>query len=223
MPCRNRTRVHLPRKYVGTKIERVRQASKAWKEKNPEKVANDAVTTSKILDANVTLGKIQNIGSNTFLANVTGAAATVQEIPTSRIPLFPVAIGGTANATTFLRGDGSWQTPPSGGGGALSVLSSTINVERTNNLSPAGWNAATADGTLLQVTTANGGAGWAAGTGGSYNILSGVVAKPTGSILVIKNSGTNNLLIIEHNNTTNSSAANVFKMNDRMAYYKTVS
>lgn len=183
------------------------------------KIANDAVTTSKILDANVTLGKIQNIGSNTFLANVTGAAATVQEIPTSRIPLFPVAIGGTADATTFLRGDGSWATPAGGGGGALSVRSATINVERTNNLAPVGWNGATADASLLQITTANGGAGWAAGTGGSYNILTGVVAKPTGSILTVKNSGTNNLLIIEHNNTTNSNAANVFKMNDRIAYF----
>ncbi len=40
LPCRNRTRVHAPRKYVGTKEERSRQAAKAWKDKNPEKVAN---------------------------------------------------------------------------------------------------------------------------------------------------------------------------------------
>lgn len=38
LPCRNRTRVHLPRKYVGTKEERVRQAKKTWTEKNPEKL-----------------------------------------------------------------------------------------------------------------------------------------------------------------------------------------
>jgi hypothetical protein len=38
LPCRNRTKVHLPRKYVGTKQERNRQATKAWRESNPNKV-----------------------------------------------------------------------------------------------------------------------------------------------------------------------------------------
>jgi uncharacterized Zn finger protein len=38
LPCRNRTRVHLPRKYVGTKQERNSQATKAWREGNPDKV-----------------------------------------------------------------------------------------------------------------------------------------------------------------------------------------
>jgi hypothetical protein len=38
LPCRNRTRVHAPRKYVGTKEERIRQAAKAWRENNPDKV-----------------------------------------------------------------------------------------------------------------------------------------------------------------------------------------
>jgi len=40
LPCRNRTRVHKPRKYTGTKEERNRQASKEWKLKNPDKVVN---------------------------------------------------------------------------------------------------------------------------------------------------------------------------------------
>jgi hypothetical protein len=38
LPCRNKTRVHKPRKYVGTKEERIKQASKNWRVKNPEKV-----------------------------------------------------------------------------------------------------------------------------------------------------------------------------------------
>jgi hypothetical protein len=38
LPCRNRTRIHKPRKYIGTKEERQKQAAKEWKQKNPEKV-----------------------------------------------------------------------------------------------------------------------------------------------------------------------------------------
>ena len=38
LPCRNRTRVHLPRKYVGTKEERKKQAAKAWRDNNTDKV-----------------------------------------------------------------------------------------------------------------------------------------------------------------------------------------
>ena len=40
LPCRNRTRVHAPKKYIGTVEERRRQATKAWRENNPDKVLN---------------------------------------------------------------------------------------------------------------------------------------------------------------------------------------
>lgn len=61
----------------------------------------------------VTYAKIQNVAANSFLANATGSAASVQAIATNRIPLFASALTGTPSATTFLRGDGSWQTPAS--------------------------------------------------------------------------------------------------------------
>lgn len=38
LPCRNKTRVHAPRKYIGTVEERKRQATKAWRDNNQEKV-----------------------------------------------------------------------------------------------------------------------------------------------------------------------------------------
>jgi hypothetical protein len=72
--------------------------------------------TWTIDSAVVTYAKMQNVAANSFLANVTGSAASVQEIATNRIPLFSSAITGTPSATTFLRGDGSWQTPAGGGG-----------------------------------------------------------------------------------------------------------
>lgn len=64
--------------------------------------------TATIASGAVTYAKIQNVEANTFLANVTGSAATVQEISTARIPLFSSAITGTASSSTYLRGDGSW-------------------------------------------------------------------------------------------------------------------
>lgn len=74
-------------------------------------------TTWSIDPGVVTYAKMQNVAANSFLANATGSAASVQEVATNRIALFPSAITGTPSATTFLRGDGAWQTPAGGGGG----------------------------------------------------------------------------------------------------------
>ena len=75
-----------------------------------------SVGTSNITNASVTYPKLQDVAANSFLANVTGSAATVQEIATNRIPLFSSAITGTADATTFLCGNGTWAVPSGGGG-----------------------------------------------------------------------------------------------------------
>lgn len=40
LPCRNRTRIHKPRKYTGTVEERKKQATKAWRDGNKDKVLN---------------------------------------------------------------------------------------------------------------------------------------------------------------------------------------
>lgn len=82
--------------------------------------------TTTIASAAVTYAKIQNLAANTFLANATGSAATVQEIATSRIPLFSSAITGTPSSTTFLRGDGTW-TAPSGSGDVVGPASAVNN------------------------------------------------------------------------------------------------
>jgi hypothetical protein len=75
----------------------------------------------------VTYAKIQNVAANTFLANATGSAATVQEIATNRIPLFSSAITGTPSVSTYLRGDGSWATV-SGSGDVVGPASATDNA-----------------------------------------------------------------------------------------------
>jgi hypothetical protein len=72
----------------------------------------------------VSYAKIQNVAANTFLANATGSPATVQEIATSRIPLFASAITGTPSGSTYLRGDGTWATV-SGSGDVVGPASAT--------------------------------------------------------------------------------------------------
>jgi hypothetical protein len=51
----------------------------------------------------------------TFLGRTTAGTGAIEEIATNRIPLFGSSITGTANNTTFLRGDGAWATPAGGG------------------------------------------------------------------------------------------------------------
>ena len=83
-------------------------------------IANDAVTYAKL----------QNVAANTFLANITGLAANVQEIATTRIPLFSGAITGTPSSSTYLRGDGAWVVAPVDGNG-IYTGSGTITTDTT--------------------------------------------------------------------------------------------
>ncbi len=65
-------------------------------------MANSAVTEAKIADNAVTTAKIADGAVNT--ADMANNAVTVAKLPA----------GATAN--TYLRGDGTWATPSSGGG-----------------------------------------------------------------------------------------------------------
>lgn len=94
----------------------------------------------------VTYSKIQNVAANSFLANATGSSATVQEIATNRIPLFASAITGTPSASTFLRGDGSWQAV-SGTGTVTSVT-----VVAANGFSGAVSNPTTTPDIAISIT-----------------------------------------------------------------------
>lgn len=78
------------------------------------KIGALAVTTAKIADAAVTFTKMQLINNRTFLGNDTVGAGTgvVRELSLLNVPYFSTGIGGSANNTTFLRGDGSWASPP---------------------------------------------------------------------------------------------------------------
>jgi hypothetical protein len=85
----------------------------------------------------VTYAKMQNVASNSFLANITGSAVDVQEISTGRIPLFGTAITGTPSSTTFLRGDGTWATPSGGGGGTPAGTNKQVQYNKNGSFAGA--------------------------------------------------------------------------------------
>jgi len=120
------------------------------------------VGIAQIEDDAVTYAKLQNVAANSFLANVTGSAANVQEISTTRIPLFGSAITGTPDNTNFLRGDGSWQTISTSTDFADNVFRVSDNTDATKKLAfeLSGVSASTvrtltvpnADGTIALVS-----------------------------------------------------------------------
>jgi len=75
-------------------------------------IANDAVTTSKILNANVTYAKIQDVTNNRLLGRANAINGTVQEISLGSNLSFS---GTTLNATTFQKIITSGTAAPSGG------------------------------------------------------------------------------------------------------------
>jgi hypothetical protein len=99
-------------------------------------VSEVQVSTNMIATAAVTYARIQNVAPNTFLANTTGSAVSVQEISTSRIPLFASNIGGTPSGTTFLRGDGQWATPS--GASPLTTKGDLYTFDTVNTRLPVG-------------------------------------------------------------------------------------
>lgn len=91
-------------------------------------IQNNAVTTAKIADSAVTLAKMANVATGTVLGRSTAgtgvpealttlpavSGANVTSLNASNLSSGTVATArlgtGTANSTTFLRGDQTWQT-----------------------------------------------------------------------------------------------------------------
>lgn len=89
-------------------------------------------------------------GESTVAASkITGTIGTSQ-IADGAVTTAKISASGTASSTTFLRGDGSWQTPAGGGSLSLSYsLSLTGNVGSNGVMTTLGTISSVAPGTYL--------------------------------------------------------------------------
>ena len=109
------------------------------------KIASDAVTTVKILNSNVTDAKIATMASSKLtgaLPAIDGSALTALNASNLGSGTAPtVRLGsGTADATTFLRGDNSWAA--AGGGKVIQVVSTIETAAVSGSAAQGGTTAA---------------------------------------------------------------------------------
>lgn len=137
-------------------------------------------------------------GESTVAASkITGTIGTSQ-IADGAVTTAKISASGTASSTTFLRGDGSWQTPAGGGSLAQSYfLTLTGNMPATGTLTTIGTLNNVASGTYLV----------------SVKLMLGA---NTGAIVVGVNDGTNYLA------STSTSGASAAPYNREFVFLVTV-
>lgn len=112
-------------------------------------VANSSITSAKVLDGTLTNSDISTTAAIAYSKlNLTGSVGVSDHSAT-----------GSPSATTFLRGDNTWATPPSGGGGssatgaAPSGIAYVVSSGVTQNATPAAVYSPIANLGLANIST----------------------------------------------------------------------
>ena len=170
--------------------------------------ADDSVTTTKILDDSVTTDKLANAINTTIAANtakvtnathtgdVTGATALTIAVDAVDIPMLSAT--GTADATTFLRGDNTWNAAA---GGLTHFSQFRLNTNFSNDQDPITSN-------LTEVATPVGFGklpNVAAGVAGSMTVSSGIFTFPSTGLWLVQG----NFFLIQPSNGAGGNVCNV--------------
>jgi hypothetical protein len=97
------------------------------KEIIPSTVVDGGITTAKIADGAVTSAKIAD--GTIATGDMADSAVTTAKLANSSVTVAKISASGTPSSTTFLRGDGSWQTA---GGGVTSLNGQTGAITNTD-------------------------------------------------------------------------------------------
>lgn len=117
-------------------------------------LANDVVTTTKILDANVTNAKLDNMATARFKGRITAGTGVPEDLTATQATailnavvgdsgsggtkgLVPAPASGDAAAGKFLKADATWAAAAPVAGSGISVSSNTVSIN-TNNAQGVG-------------------------------------------------------------------------------------
>ncbi|OYX98878.1 MAG: hypothetical protein B7Y80_14335 [Hyphomicrobium sp. 32-62-53] len=154
--------------------------------------------STEIADASVAL--IDMAANSVDSGKILDGSVTGTDIANTTVTVGKLSATGTPDATTYLRGDGTWATPAGGGGGSSLTWATASITGAQNNWAPAG--ASTADGIEVSSSVA-------------ANITGLSIGQTNGREFFIRNTGSTTITLVH--NSGSSLAANRFWIGANLA------